>query len=315
MGSISRITAYVALTAVALAALSTLVASPVEAASATAAVTGRAYSEKGAPIQGLIVSAGSTSVKTNRAGKFALSGLAPGTYTLKFSDSKRLRYLTEYLGDAATAASADTITLTAGEKRTGVTERLAHAALISGVVRVNGEAADPDLGALTVRLTDAAGVTVADKSLTGSAFSIPGLPAGKYTLTATQSYASYPVSMPASEKVTVTTGQHLTGQRLELQLVRGVVQNSVVAASVTQVGTKVTISVRVNSYVSVSGGVVTLKYRRGLHESATIGTGGRASITISTATWKRGDRAQVNVLFDGPMGVGSSKAVTHFIVR
>ncbi len=312
MRSTTRMSVLAAIAAVALAAT---VTAPAHAASATATITGRAYSDKGTPIDGLTVVAGGRSDKTDRTGKFVITGLKPGTYALEFVDPVKNRYLTEYLGDSSTEAGARTITVAAGEKHSGVSERLTHAALISGVVTVDGTPADGDLSTITTRLTDAAGTVIADDDVTRSTFSFPGVAAGTYTLTASEQDVDYPHLVSASAKVTVTAGQQLNDQRLGMQLVRGVVQGSFVAASVKHVGSGVTITARAKSYASVSGGVVTLKYHRALHQTATVGASGRVSITIPTSSWRRGDHAQLNVLFDGPMGVASSKAVTHFTVR
>jgi Carboxypeptidase regulatory-like domain len=286
---------------------------PAEAA-ATASISGRAYSDKGTPIDGLTVSAGTKSAVTDRTGKFVITGLKPDTYALEFSDPKKHRYLTEYLGDSATFGGADTITVAAGEKHTGVSERLTHAALVSGVVSVNGKKVDTDLGAVMVTLTNAAGMVVATQGVTKSTFAFPGLPAGKYSLIGSEANSDYPHLTTATKTVTVIPGQQLNDQRLALGLVRGVVQNSAIATSVTHLGSTVKYTISVASYVSVKGGTVTLKYHRALHHVTTLGASGTATITVSTASWDRGDKAQVNVLFDGPVGVASSAKVTHFLV-
>jgi Carboxypeptidase regulatory-like domain len=307
-----KLVSIAALVAVAVVGLGAAV--PAQAA-APASITGRAYSDKGTPIDGLTVSAGTKSATTDRTGKFVITGLKSGTYTLEFSDPTKHRYLTEYLGDSTTLSGADTITVASGEKHTGVSERLTHAALISGVVTVNGKKVDPDLGAVMVTLTNSAGTVIGTDKVTKSTFAFPGLPAGKYSLIGSEANSSYPHVTTESKTVTVVPGQQLNDQRLALGLVRGVVQNSAIATSVTHVGSTVKYTIAVKSYVSVKGGTVTLKYHRALHHVTTLGASGTATITVSTASWGRGDKAQLNVLFDGPMGVASSMKVTHFLVQ
>ncbi|CAN5270006.1 hypothetical protein BH11ACT2_BH11ACT2_09650 [soil metagenome] len=302
------------LAATAIAALSIAGPSlPARAAAASASISGRVISDSGTPISGISVSTGTRSDTTDAHGIFLVSKLAAGTYTLKFSDPIKHRYISEYLGDATGRAEGQSITLLTGQKHTGVRESLTRGARITGKLTVAGRTPDTELGQLDVRLTDAAGATVARDDTAEKRFTLERVPAGSYTLSVAELNPRYPHVVGASMPVTVAAGQRLTGRSFDLQLVRGVVQPSAVDVTRTHVGSKLRVRVTVNSYGTFAGGTVTLKYHHRLHAPTTIGASGTATFTISTKGWRRGSRAAVDVLYSGTTQAQSAHRLVHFL--
>lgn len=125
----------------------------------SASISGHVLDNAGAPVRGATIQAitargGVHSTTSDARGRFAVNGLAAGTYALKFSDHVGLyscpegpcapgedRFRTEWLGDAPTMGKSETITLTSGEKHTGVRELFDHDARISGEVTLDGHLA------------------------------------------------------------------------------------------------------------------------------------------------------------------------------
>jgi hypothetical protein len=155
------------------------------AADAPAAITGTVLSNAGTPIVGLTVQAKSSTgllVTTTSGlhGHFALTGLRPGTYSLKFSDRVGLcpvvlcisetetHLTTEWLGDATRFATAKKIRLSAGEKYTGVRELVDQSARLTGRVTVNGRPARPSDGVAIDRITSRG--VVQDSQLASATF-------------------------------------------------------------------------------------------------------------------------------------------------
>ena len=74
------------------------------------------------------------SADTNASGEFTLVGLAPGEYTLKFTDSATGAYKTEYYSDKDNLTESTKFTVADGAAVTGKNAVLAAAASIAGVV-------------------------------------------------------------------------------------------------------------------------------------------------------------------------------------
>lgn len=87
---------------------------------------------------------------TNSKGAFYLKGLKAGTYSLKFVDTvghtqcdggcgKTKYFTSEWLGDSTTFAAADTITVEAGDKHTGVRAQIGERSRLTGTVTIDGK--------------------------------------------------------------------------------------------------------------------------------------------------------------------------------
>ncbi|MFT4122856.1 MAG: carboxypeptidase regulatory-like domain-containing protein [Microbacteriaceae bacterium] len=127
------------------------------ATDATAAITGKVVdAADGTRIAGVTVFARSTSGRTastvtNSRGEFYLTGLRSGTYAVKFTDktgliqadgsSERFHYTTEWLGDSVSRSTSDTITLSSGEKHSGVRELIGTGSRATGRVYIDGRPA------------------------------------------------------------------------------------------------------------------------------------------------------------------------------
>ena len=106
-----------------------------------AQVSGRATGSAGTPLAGICVTAMSTtfgwggSAQTDSSGAYTIQGLSPGTYKVKFYPCGSGDYLMQWYSQRTSWTSADSITVTANEVRTGV-----DAQLQSGGGRIAGRA-------------------------------------------------------------------------------------------------------------------------------------------------------------------------------
>jgi protocatechuate 3,4-dioxygenase beta subunit len=161
-----------------------------------------------------------SSTTTDNNGNYTLSSLRAGTYVVQFSGGD---YFTEWWNDAATRETATSITLTAGQVRSGISPTLAKAATISGTVTGAGSPA-PAVAGAWVYVYDANGLNVGS-TLTDSAgnYTVGPLAAGSYTLSVEGSNTGYisewwnnKTNMETADKLTVTAGQALTGRNIQL---------------------------------------------------------------------------------------------------
>src|SRR5438445_8391843 len=149
------------------------------------------------PIAGATVSAGSGSAVTDAGGAYAISGLAPGTYTATASAS----------GYASQGAS---VTLTAGNTTTQNFALAPNPGTITGTVTDAGTAA-PIAGAT---VSYSGGSTTSDGS---GAYTLANVAEGSYTVTASATgYASQSRTVTVGPGATATQNFALTGQTTRL---------------------------------------------------------------------------------------------------
>ncbi len=120
------------------------------------------------------------SAKTGSTGDYSIDGLAPGSYAVSFSPvSQPSAYVEQYYKDEITAASADTITVTAEHTTSGVDAAMARGGIVSGVVTAATGGAG--LGGIDVDVYDAeGGVVGSTMTAANGAYAIGGLIAGTY---------------------------------------------------------------------------------------------------------------------------------------
>ena len=157
------------------------------------AIAGTAKTAGGSAIVGATVTAGAATTTTDAAGKYAFSGLAPGTYSVVVSAA-------EY-----TFAPIST-SVTLGPSRNGVSfTGTVQTYTLGGTVKT---AAGVPVSGVTVSTGTANATTDA-----AGAFTLAGLPAGAYTLTPTKAEYSF---APLSRSLTVGPSQttiSFTGQQ------------------------------------------------------------------------------------------------------
>lgn len=124
-------------------------------------------------------SVASTAVRTD--GSYEITGIAPGSYKLSFTAWK-LAVLDEWWNDKKDFASANTITLASGQKRTGVNVTLAASAGIRGTVKAAGGAPILQQG-VWVEAYDLTGRLVGSGEVRADGtYEIVGLTSGSYKL-------------------------------------------------------------------------------------------------------------------------------------
>ena len=131
-------------------ALATSIAVPADAIAAprTGVITGTVVDTSGKPVGSIKVTAKDDSGvavtgRTDALGRFYLFGLAPSTYGLKFSafNGERVRFASEWLGDALSYTGSTKIRIGAGDKKSGVREVIGTGSDISGRISIDGRPA------------------------------------------------------------------------------------------------------------------------------------------------------------------------------
>jgi hypothetical protein len=163
---------------------------------------------------------------SNADGSTTIYGIIPGAYKLEFEPDLNSYlpnvYLADvYYGNAATIASAQTITVGSGQAVTGLTIQASQAATITGTI--TAARGDAPLGGLEVDAVDANGSSVASAITNADGtYTIAGLPAGSWhievvggeafggTFYQTEYYGGK-TTEAGSKTVTVAAGQNLTG--------------------------------------------------------------------------------------------------------
>ncbi|WP_022879971.1 carboxypeptidase regulatory-like domain-containing protein [Microbacterium sp. B19] len=154
----------------------------------------------------------STTVSGN--GSYTLTGLPAGSYRVQFS-TYSLPVLDEWWDDAASFDDARTITLTAGQKRTGVNASLAAAGSISGTVSGPGGVPAAGVSIVAYIRTADGSWTWRDQTSTNDrgTFTISRLAPGSYTLQADPpsgsllaEYFSDKPSLATADVITVDSG-------------------------------------------------------------------------------------------------------------
>ena len=116
----------------------------IDVAVVPATISGTVTSANGLPLSGVTVSAqgaGSGNVTTGSDGKYTISGLAEGTYTVGFGFCPNdTCYLYEYYPGVANFQDAAPVTVTAGTATTGINAVLLVGGTIAGTVTTTGSA-------------------------------------------------------------------------------------------------------------------------------------------------------------------------------
>jgi hypothetical protein len=289
----------------------------------TASITGKVYSDNGTPVKNVTVEAvsGDTVLKSTTSdakGAYYLRGLAAGTYTLKYSDVAK-RYLTDYFGDDA-AAEPQKITVTDGEKRSGTTESLTHAAKITGRVFVNGTEADTRLGAIEARLFNSKGELV-EKQLTSPTFKFYSLPADGYTITfcTPDDDQSWVTCSDYPSTITVDPGEAVGRVYQVLQTKEGAVLPSIVTATVSPstvtYGKNVTITANVLSYSYLNNATVSIQHHNKIVETTAV-VNRSATFTVDSDDWVKSKSAKkIKVIFNPSADAARSASFTSFTVK
>jgi hypothetical protein len=312
-------------TALALAlGLSAAAFAPISAQAAdNAAITGKVYSDNFTPVKNVTVEAliGTTVVKTTKSdakGAYYLRGLAAGTYTLKYSDSTA-RYLTDYFGDDA-AATPQAITLTAGEKRSGTSENLTHAAKITGRVFVNGTEADTRLGAVEARLFNSKGELV-EKQAVSPTFKFYYLPADEYSLKfcTPNDDQSWLVCADYPSTITVVAGQAVGRVYQVLQTQPGAVLPTIVEGTTSpktvKYGKNVTITANVLSYSYLENATASIQHHNRIVETTAV-VNRSATFVVDSDDWVKSKSAKkIKVIFNASADAARSASFTSFKVK
>lgn len=218
---------------VALALVAALLLPATAQAAETATISGQVTGPGGAALQGVCVSAqlpppamGFGSAVTDVTGNYTMTGLAAGSYIVRFSACGAGNFVAEWWNDKPTSFTADAVTVAAGEQRTGIDAQLAAGATISGHVTGGGGTAlqgicvsaqtSPPGGAFESATTNASGD-----------YAITGLPAGNYkvqfracgTGNHVEEWWDDKPDVMTADTVTLTTGQQRTG--IDAQLAPG----------------------------------------------------------------------------------------------
>jgi hypothetical protein len=297
-----------------------------------AAITGKVYSDAGTLLKDITIQAvnGSNVVKTttsNSSGKYYLTGLPAGTYTIKYSDTHK-RYLTEYYGDAATVATAKTLTVAAGEKRTGTVEKITHAGKVTGRVFVNGVPAASKLGPIEARLYDSTGNLV-QKQIASPTFKFYYLPADGYSIYFCSpnddpswidcAYYKDSANVAGKTVIDVATGEAESGLVQNLTTPKGAllptIATGVIEPSPVKYGKSVDITVDVASYTDTSTGTVSIQHHKKVVQTAKV-VDGKATFRVSTSAWVHTHNPKkVKVIFNATDTAKRSASFTSFLFR
>ena len=199
---------------------------------------------------GNIVAAVATDSST---GNYTISGLPPGTYRVGFGTSFfSTNYAPQYYNGRTTLAAADTLTLSAGQVRTGIDAALQHDGQITGMV--TDATTHAAAGGVTVIAYDSSGNwrTSATTDTSGT-YTLSGLPSGSYSVEFTKSgayaaqfYNGKP-SLNSADPVTVTSPNTTTGIDAALQT-GGSITGTVTDASTGQPATGISVGATDSSF-------------------------------------------------------------------
>ncbi|WP_308287726.1 carboxypeptidase regulatory-like domain-containing protein [Cryobacterium sp. 1639] len=163
------------------------------------------------------------SVNTDADGRFTLTGLPAGSYTLQF-EAYNSNHITEYYNNQPSSNEAEQIVLEPGQAVTGITAALAPGAAITGTVTADAGAGLPEIQ-VTARNTSGSIYEYGSTDASGN-YTVDGLPAGSYTLEfrdyGSTSYTSeWWNNQPAQESAeyfTVLAGEIVGGKNAGLAL-------------------------------------------------------------------------------------------------
>jgi len=119
---------------------------------------------------------------TGEEGDYQIVGLAPGKYRVEFTPEEGSIYAAQYYNDAQTAATAETLTLTAGEQDSGIDAKLAEGGMISGSVTNSKAEPVEDVTVCAESTVQGAIQPCASTGKRGN-YTIDGVPAGEYRVT------------------------------------------------------------------------------------------------------------------------------------
>lgn len=120
-------------------------------------------------------------------GSYSVSGVAPGTYAVKFkpcaSNPNYVYYVTQFYNDEPSLGAADPVTVSAGSTQNGVDAAMQLGGQIAGTVT---DSSDAPLGSVCVAASPAGGGGTMSGSIRGATtqapFSTKTNPAGQYSL-------------------------------------------------------------------------------------------------------------------------------------
>ena len=158
---------------------------------------------------------------TDTAGKYTVTGVPAGTFTVSFYD-RGDGYLTQYYDHAATVGAATTITLASGATKTGINAAMAPGATIAGTI-TDAATGNPLANNCSVEI-DAENITTFNDYYenectdSGGHYSVKGIPTGTYTVGFFDSQDGYldqyyngETSFDTADTVSVTAGSAATG--------------------------------------------------------------------------------------------------------
>jgi hypothetical protein len=193
---------------------------------------------------------------TNARGEYTVEALASGKYTVEFSGSEGLNYLTQYYDDKASAAEAAQVSVTAGATTTGIDAAMIAGGQITG--KVTSAATNAPLEDVEVCASPAAvefGEQTCATSTFGGAYAISGLTSGEYKVSFEdnsfesdylEQYYSGQTSLATANKVPVTAGSNTEG--IDAALLAG----GEITGKVTSAATKAAIA-EISVCASTSG--------------------------------------------------------------
>ncbi|NEN04939.1 hypothetical protein G3T36_03550 [Diaminobutyricibacter tongyongensis] len=195
---------------------------PSAAAAGTASISGtvQAAGAPGVGVQGIAVLAilpsggPGGSAMTDANGKYTITGVAAGSYTLDFEAGSG--YAEQWWSGRNSQQTADFFSVAAGQTVTGKNATLVAPGSISGEVMGSGNP-DVPLSSERVYLYGSTGVVANIAMTSGGAYSFTGLAAGTYTIlfTAIGNYSEQwwfgAQTKAAATPITVGSGQNVTG--------------------------------------------------------------------------------------------------------
>lgn len=166
----------------------------------------------------MAINAPGTAFAATARGRYAIGGLSPGRYLVRFSDcTDRPRYGTQWYRGKTTATFATPVTLRAGQNAAGINARLGVGGSISGVV--TGPSNKPLRGICAEAIDNRSqsfGFTTTDNR---GRYSVPALATGRYSLFFTPCAEGLPNlgSVARAGLVTVTAPHTVTGIDIKLK--------------------------------------------------------------------------------------------------